>query len=498
MEPINKGMAKGAIWMIMFRLMNRSIGLVSTIILARLLIPADFGLVALATAITASVELLTAFNLDVVLIQNQSAERRHYDTAWTINAIMGLLLALLLCGASPVASAFYSEPRLENIIYVLAMGTFVHGLENIGVVEFRKDLTFHKDFYFRLIKKVVSFLTTVTLAYIFRSYWALVIGVLVSKFMGVALSYAMHAYRPRVTFEAWRELFHFSKWLFINNCIFFANSKSADFIIGKVSGPHGLGIYSLAYEISNLTSTELVAPINRAILPGYAKIASNLTILKQAYLNVIAAIAMLALPAGAGIALLAGPLVNLVLGAKWVDAIPIIQILAVSGVITALQANRGSVYLSLGKPRIMTYVTAIELVLLLPALTVGTQSMGIKGAAWAILMVKIVLLPINYMVLLRILRLKPIRLLAVLWRPIVATSLMAFAIKLVLGVLGEKIDLLGWVVQLASAISVGFIVYGGAVLILWRLAGGSDGVEALLMRILLRRVLRGKEDSRPV
>lgn len=488
MEAVNKGMAKGAIWMILFRFVNRGIGLVSTIILARLLVPADFGLVALATAITAAVELLSAFSLDVVLIQNQKAERRHYDTAWTFNAIMGGILAAGMFAAAPLAASFYGEPRLEAVIYALAAGTFLQGLENIGVVEFRKELAFHKDFYFQVAKKLIAFVTTVALALIFKNYWALVVGGLVSKAMGVALSFYIQAYRPRFSLAAWRELFHFSKWLFINNGLFFANHKSADFILGKLSGAHGLGLYSLAYEISNLPSTELVAPINRAIFPGYAKMADDLPVLRQAFLNVIAAIALFALPAGAGIALVATPMVHLLLGDKWVETIPLIQILAFSGVVAALQTNKGSVYLALGRPRIMTALAGVHVGLLLPALLVGTHFMGVQGAAWATLAVGAGLMPFNYAVLFHVLKLKPVRLLAVLWRPFLATGAMALAVTGVLNFMGGETGLLGWTAQLALSILVGGLVYGGTEWLLWRLSGRPEGVEDIIMTRLSKQM----------
>ena len=317
MEAVNKGMAKGVMWTVLFKFVTRGIGLISTVILARLLVPADFGLVAMAMAIVAGLEILSAFNLDVVLIQNQNAERKHYDTAWSFNLVAGAVQALILVFIAPLIAHFYNDPRLQMIVYLLALGRLVGGAENIGMVAFRKDLQFHKDFKFQVIKKMAGFTITMGLAFWLRNYWALIGGMLAGTFAGVVLSFAMQSYRPRFSFAAVGELFHFSKWLLINNFLYFAIQESSSFILGKLGGSHALGLFTVSYEISNLPSTDLVAPINRAIFPGYAKMAGDMGVLQQGFLNILSAIALFVLPIGAGIALTAGPLVHLMLGAKW-------------------------------------------------------------------------------------------------------------------------------------------------------------------------------------
>ena len=245
-------MAKGAVWMVLFKFTERGLGLISTIILARLLLPADFGLIAMAVSIIAVLELLNSFGFDTVLIQNPDANRSHYDTAWTFNVIFGTASSLILFLLASPAAAFYDEPRLEMVIDFLAIGTFIQGLGNVGVVAFRKELEFNKEFKFLVAKKLISFCITVPLAFILKNYWALVIGMLAGKSAGMALSYLVHPYRPRFSLAARHELFQFSKWLLLNNLLFFLRFRSAHFIIGKTAGTHALGLYTIAYEISNL------------------------------------------------------------------------------------------------------------------------------------------------------------------------------------------------------------------------------------------------------
>src|SRR5262249_45457483 len=130
-------MARGAAWMVAARFVDRSIGVVSTVVLARLLLPADFGLVAMAMSIIAALALLGAFNFDLALIQHPSSERRHFDTVWTLDLGVAVVSALTLLILAAPAASFYREPRLSWVMVALAAGALIGGLQNVGVVTFR-------------------------------------------------------------------------------------------------------------------------------------------------------------------------------------------------------------------------------------------------------------------------------------------------------------------------------------------------------------------------
>jgi O-antigen/teichoic acid export membrane protein len=263
-----KQIAKGAAWLMGFKLLDKSIGLISTLVLVRVLTPSDFGLVAMAMAVVALLELMGAFGFDSALIQRQDTARSHFDTAWTFNVVFGVAIALLLVVMAVPAAAFYREPRLELMLPVLAIGAVVGGFENIGTVAFRKELNFRMEFIYLLIKRVAVFVVVVTLALTLRSFWALIFATIAGKVMAVGISYLLHPYRPRFSLAARGELFQFSKWLFISNLIQFLHSRSTDFILGRTVGSYGLGVYNLAAEISAMPSTELIAPLNRAVYPA--------------------------------------------------------------------------------------------------------------------------------------------------------------------------------------------------------------------------------------
>src|SRR5687767_2748072 len=220
-STLQRSMATGAIWMVLFKLVERSLGLISTLILARLLGPADFGVVAMAISFIAMAELLTAFSFDIAIIQNQSATKEHYNSAWTCNVLLNLCVTTLMLALAIPIAAFYRHPEVAWVVCALAFGPFLAGLENIGVVAFRKELDFRREFRFQVSRKLIAFMVVVPLAFILRSYWALVVGMLVSKAGGTVISYLMHPFRPRFTLSKVRELFRFSRWMLFNSLVGF-------------------------------------------------------------------------------------------------------------------------------------------------------------------------------------------------------------------------------------------------------------------------------------
>src|SRR6266850_3841913 len=368
--------AAGVAWMVVFKLLDRSIGIVSVVILARLLVPADFGLVAMATAIIAIIELLSAFNFDLALIQDQEATRAHYDTAWTLNVAMAAVCALLVAAAAIPAGAFYGDSRLGPIMLWLSLATLIRGFENVGVVAFRKELKLNREFQLLLTKRIGVFLVTISIALATRSYWALVLGILTGSVGGVILSYVFHPFRPRFDLTARGELLHFSKWMVFSNVVDTLASRAADLIIGKNLGLGPLGLFNLAHEISHLPSTELSAPINRAVYPGYAKVASDQTLLAAQFLDVLGLTALLTAPAAVGIATIAPLLIPLLLGDAWGEVVPLMEILALSGLLVSLRTNAGYVFLALGKSELVTVMTAVRFAIAVPALVVGTLYFG--------------------------------------------------------------------------------------------------------------------------
>ena len=234
-------MARGADWMVLFRLFDRSMGILSTTILARVLLPADFGLVAMAMSVIAIIELATAFSFEIALIQNPEPQREHYDTAWTLNILVAFGGAVITSALAHPAASFYGDPRLVPVMVCIAAGWAVSGLENTGIVNFRRRMDFATEFRFMATKRLVTFAASMAAAFALRSYWALVIGMVTGRVVGAMLSYVMEPYRPRLSLARAHELFSFSGRLLANNVAGVVLNRMPHFVVGRVFGAQALG-----------------------------------------------------------------------------------------------------------------------------------------------------------------------------------------------------------------------------------------------------------------
>jgi O-antigen/teichoic acid export membrane protein len=490
-------MAKGAAWMIALRFAIRAIGLVSMIILARLLVPADFGLVAIAMALAGALAAMSEFGFQVALIQNQAADRRHYDTAWTLGIMRGLLVAGALAAAAGPLAATFADRRLEPVLLVLALGVVITAFENIAVVDFRRDLRFQKEFVYRGLAKIMSVIVTIPLAIVLRSYWALVSGIVAGQLGSVALSYLMCSYRPRLCLGAWRELIHFSKWLLLNNILYFAYHRVDTFVLGRFMGAQPLGLFRMAHEIANLPTTEMVAPIRAAILPGYAKLASDQERLRASFAATFGSIVMVAAPVAVGIGLTADPLVRLILGEKWLPAIPLLQVLCIAGAVNVCTANTWPVFIALGRPWINTALTALGVVVLIPLLLWIVPQAGTIGAAWSLVATAAIVLAANLVATLRLLSVSGWELVAQTRRALAAVTAMAGAMLGVEAVLPSGESLSATAVTLACMVIAGATAYLGSLWLFWQLSGHGDGPEHKVIWLLRAWFASAPAPSRP-
>ena len=463
--------------MVAFKMADKLIGLVSTLVLARMLLPADFGLVAMAMLLISALNLLVSFGFDVSLISNRDAGRDEFDTAWTFTVLFSAGCAVILGLLAIPTANFYHEPRLVFVILVLAVTFAIQGCANIGPVIFRREMRFDQEFKYLLSRRMSTVVVTIPLALIMQNYWALVIGQFSGTLLATVLSYIVSDYRPRFSLKAKVALFHSSKWMVVNNVMGFINNNIAQFCIGRISGAQVLGVYSIGAEISSMPTTELIAPINRAAFPGYAKAANDINVLRNSFLKVISSIALFAIPAGLGILAVADLLVPAVLGWKWTDAIPVMQILAIYGVIQALQTNIGYIYLALGNLRRITIIGGIQAVLTLLLLIPSTYYYGVRGAAWASLGTIVLMIPVNQTLIARCLDLSATEFGKRLVRPLISALVMAGVIMLLKHTFTLRHVTLDYVLALLLCVAVGALVYGTTVYALWRLAGAPEGPE---------------------
>lgn len=479
--------ARGAAWMLLFRVLDRSLGLISTFILARLLLPADFGVVAMAMSVIALIELASAFSLDVPLIQRPELTRAHYDTAWTFNLMFASGCGMATAALAYPTAAFYDEPRLATVMFVLGAGWCLQGLENIGIVNFRRTMQFHRETAFLLGRRFSGFIVGVGCAIWLRSYWALVAGMLTTRLTGVALSYLMEPYRPRFSLRARADLFAISVWLLLNNILQFAMMRVSHFIIGRFYDARILGLYSVGAELAYMPQTQLIAPVNRAVFPGYSRMVANPGEMRSGFIDINAFIGALALPAGIGIAVLAEPIVHVLLGENWLDAVPVMQILAFSGAASALMSNTYSAYLALGRPYIPTILLLVEVLVLVPGLILLPGRFGVNGVAYAELLAVMMGTLCSYPMLFRTLKISSLAYISNLWRPALAAVAMGAAVATLVN---GPYEPLSPIAELLAGVATGVVLYGVVLFGLWYISGRPRGAEHTLIGLIASRIHR--------
>ncbi|MGI9330704.1 MAG: lipopolysaccharide biosynthesis protein [Gammaproteobacteria bacterium] len=493
MTSLGNKVFRAAVWAVGMRLFIKSLGLINTIVLARLLIPEDFGLVAIVMAVYQFIALLKSFGFDVVLIQKQDASDTVYNTAWTMQLLFGLTAGLLMLVFAPLIASYYGDERLADIALVTAFIFMVNGAINIGVVNFRKNLEFHKDFLFLSSVKVVTVICTIALAYYFRSYWALIIGSLISAFLELGLSYVMSSFRPVVTLRAWREIMSFSSWLLLSSFISFFNNRAVYLIVGRLINVPAAGILTMGSEFASLPNDELVAAVNRATFPGYSKISDDRKALRSLYLQTLSAIALIGIPGSIGVAVLAPVFVPVVLGNNWLETVPLMQLLGFAFALISINTNSGYVFHAIGKPHIPTIASAFRVVGLLAAIFFFIDGYGLIGAAYAIGLMACVMLPVYVLLLRKWIGLKLADYLRALYRPLLAAGVMYFAVASFTygtAIAPSNASPDASLPLLLQSVALGVLVFGVTVLGLWRLSGMPDGVERNALQIA-RRYLPG-------
>jgi lipopolysaccharide exporter len=470
-------MARGAMWMILFKWVERSLGLVSTVFLVRLLSPEDFGMVSMALSFIFMAELLAAFSFDVALIQNQNATVNHYHSAWTANVMLGGLITLIMLAFAVPIGHFYKQPDVWPVICALSLGPLLGGLENIGIVAFRKELDFRKEFVFQVSRKVMAFCTTIPLAFMLQSYWALVAGILVSKGGGTAMSYWAHPFRPRFSFSEMSSLMRFSKWLLVNNLVNFFKERSSDFVIGRFFGAAPLGLYNVSNEFASLPANEMGAPINRALLPGLAKMAGQPDAMRKAFTNMSGLVAVLAIPAGFGIFAVAPYLVPVVLGKKWLAGVPVMEVLSINSSLLVFHGTIITALFAAGKPSAATRTNLIFVVLMLAGMFTLTGRYGSLGAAISVLTACVLTTPMYLLQLRKYADVPVSNFFRVTLRPVIASLAIIAAVRWVLPEYHLDMPAFQAGAWLAAGVATGAAVYSIMMAGLWTAMGRPDGAE---------------------
>ena len=387
-ESLSKKVVRGGIWVFALRIINRGLGFIRTIILARLLAPEDFGLLGIAMLAISTLETFSQTGFQAALIQKKDNVESYLDTAWTVSALRGVLLFLILFFSAPLVATFFNSPQAALVIKVIAVSTFLSGFRNIGILFFQKELEFNKQFVYELSATLVDLTIAITLAFMLRNVWALVLGGLAANFVRLFMSYILHPYRPHVRLDKgeFKELFGFGRWVLGSSILIFLVTQGDDIFVGKMLGVTALGFYQMAYLISNLPATEITHVISQVTFPAYSKLQEDIQRLREAYLDVLKLTAFVSIPMAGGIFILAPEFTQIFLGAKWMPMVSAMQVLVLAGLTRSIASTAGTLFVAIGRPRTDTAWQVIRLLVLIIFIYPFTMRWNLSGTSIAVLL----------------------------------------------------------------------------------------------------------------
>jgi lipopolysaccharide exporter len=263
---------QGAGLMVAMRWLMRFLGIINVGILARILAPEDFGLIAMAMVVAGLIDGLLNAGLDRAVLQRGHATREFHDTAWTIRLCQILLVAALIAALAGPAARYYGEPRVEMILWISALGSVFRSCESLGIVLLRQQLRFKREVAFQVCVQLIGVVATIAMALYLRSYMALVLGILVKEVAQMVLSYAFAPYAPRLTLRAWRDLVSFSQWSLALNVVVSIYARLSSLIVGRVADADAVGRLSVTFEVALTPTSEIASPIMRTFFPGFVKL----------------------------------------------------------------------------------------------------------------------------------------------------------------------------------------------------------------------------------
>lgn len=373
----------GALWTVGTRWSIKFIGFVSTVVMARLLVPADYGLVAMAMLLVGLVQATLDFGATTALLRTSAATRSDIDSAWTLGVIEGVIIALVLLGCAPLATAYFEEPRVAWVLYVFAGCVSVAYCGNVGLVLAQRDFNFSLGFRHALCVKLLGVFVTILAGVIFRDYRALVIGIATGYLSGFVLSYLMHPYRPRWDLSGIPKIWALTKWLMLAGVGGFALRKGDELLAARVGSPREFGLYTVGSDLGQLPTGELGPAMLRAFLPVLSAIQNDIARTNAAVIKTVATVNTITLPVGIGFAAIASPATLLILGSSWVEAVGFVAVFALVGCLQILVSPLATLLTLRGHTRLQSRLVWFEFVFFLIGVGILAPGLGLIGLAWA-------------------------------------------------------------------------------------------------------------------
>ncbi len=480
-----------ALWLVASRLGTRVVDFALLLILARMLTPADFGIVAVAMTLIQITEAVFELPVGQVLVRAEHITRPMLNTAFTLGAIRGAALAGVLTTLSWPFAGFYGDQRLAPLICFLSLAPALRGLVSPKMAVFAQSMDFRRDVAIEMGGKACAIAVSGVCAVITHSYWAIALGTVTTPAAMAILSYILAPFSPRLSLAERKNFLGYLGWTTAAQAVAAINWKMDGLVLGRFVSHAQLGTFSLASDLSYLPEQAVVKPVVRPLLSAFSLIRNDASRLAQAYLKSANMILTVGLPIMIGLSVLAEPAVRLALGPKWQAAPPYLQWLALTVIPPLFTTPLASLAMALGRPRTFLQQNLAEFAVKVPATLVGVALFGVYGAIGARAVSTLVVCVVTAWMVRQMAGVPMLQQLLSPWRSVLAGLALA-ATLLVLRPVLAPLQGVALAFGLTGCGATGLTVYGLILLGLWTAAGRPAGIESTVvstaLRLLPRRV----------
>jgi O-antigen/teichoic acid export membrane protein len=392
-SSLGKSATSGVLWTTLHSLGGRLGGTVVFLVLARLLVPREFGLLAIAQVFVSLCSTLTDAGFTRTLVQRPKLRAAHLDSALLVSVGLGMVMSLGLVLGAPLVAVAYHQPQLRPVLTALAVVPLVGGITGVPESMMRRQLRFRALALREMSSVVLSGAIGIVLAFLGAGVWALVGQVVSQAIIAVVVLWVSVGWRPSAnwTLEAVRELMGFGSHMLGITLLNFLNARSGQLLIGLFLGPGAVGLYAVAVRVLNLSVDVMINNVQKVAFPVFSRIADQPRRMANAYLRAIEVTTTVSFVGYGLLALLAPQMTRLVFGAKWEAAGPLMALLALTGPATSIAFFSNGVMLAAGQSamalRWTTARTAFTVVVMLATVHFGLQVMaiGLVVRNWAAL-----------------------------------------------------------------------------------------------------------------
>ncbi|MBD2022174.1 oligosaccharide flippase family protein [Leptolyngbya sp. FACHB-36] len=374
----------GSAWTLSSHLASQFLRLGSNLLLTRLLFPEAFGLMALVQTFMIGLEMFSDVGIRPSIIQSKrGSDPAFLNTAWTIQAGRGCGLWLCACLIAFPAAKFYSEPMLMQLLPVVGLTSLISGLNSTKLATSNRQLDMARLTMLELGSQIVSLIVMLVGAWMFRSVWALVVGGLVGSFLSMVLSHTMlqgENNRFHWDSDAFRELHHFGRWIFLSTVLTFIASQGATLVMPQLMGLRFLGIFKNAQTLSQMSSEVLNSVGDRVLFPSYSELVRERP--ERLYRALRRSrIVMLAMSWCTSLffILFGKQLIDLLYDSRYTDAGWMLQILALGSLVGMVGHTYNNVLLARGQSRTISVLLVVEIGVRFTAMFLGNYFGGQQG-----------------------------------------------------------------------------------------------------------------------